>query len=450
MRHVFPLPIARGARAVPVAAFFLARSALAIDAFPDSIYGSGFEACSGYECAQVHCAGSGTTSISGTVYAPNGTLPLPNVEVYVPNASVAAFVDGPNAPRCDVAPTGHPLVATLTDANGNFTLENMPAASNVPVVILAGKWRRQITVASVPQCTNTQLAADATRLPRDHTEGDIAHIAVATGSADAFECLIRKIGIVDAEFSISSGNGRIHLFSGTSGSATNHFDLANGGATFASASTLWASSATLSAYDQVMLACDGSQNPGSTISGAALSAMTDYANAGGRVYLAHWQNYWLQANASWAAVATWNNLPNPTDPLAAQVASEFPQALIEYTWLVTTGASPVPGTLSIYGSRQTAISIDGNVARRWIYATANAQPSIQLFAFATPVGASPSSQLGRVAFTDIHDYVGDTSSSSVAFPSGGCGTPLASLTPQEKALVYATFDLQRCVGSTGE
>jgi hypothetical protein len=421
-------------------------AAFAIDAFPDSLFGSDFEACSGYRCAQVHCAGTGTTSISGTVYAPNATLPLPNVEVYVPNAGVDAFVDGPNAPRCDVAPSGHPLVATLTDANGNFTLTNMPATSNVPVVLLAGKWRRQITVASVPQCANTPVDVTLTRMPRTHFEGDIAHLAVITGAADGIECLVRKTGVDDTEFSTSAGSGRIHLYGGTSGAATNHFDAAHGSATFASATTLWASSAALSAYDQVMLGCDAGPNPGSAITAGALTAMQTYADAGGRVYFAHWNNYWLQQTAAWSSIATWANPGDPPNPLLAQVASDFPQALIEYNWLYATGASLMAGTLSINQPKQTAISIDGNVARRWIYATANNQPSVQVFSFATPVGTAAASQLGRVLFTDMHDAA-DTSGSAKAFPSG-CTT--AGVTAQEKALLYATFDLQRCVGSTGE
>ena len=347
------------------------------------------------------------------------------------------------------SPSGHPLAATLTDANGHFTLANMPAATNVPVVLLAGKWRRQISVASVPQCTNTPLDAAQTRLPVNHVEGDIAHIAVVTGSADGLECLIRKVGINDAEFSTNAGNGRIHLFAGTGGSSTYHFDAASGGAVFASGSTLWASSAALSAYDQVMLACDGIANPGSAISPGALIAMQAYADEGGRVYFAHWHNYWLQHVASWSGVATWNDLATPPDPLAAQVATDFPQAFVEATWLMTTGASASFGTLSIHGPRQTAISIDGNVARRWIYATANSQPSMQVFTFTTPVGALPSNQIGRVLFTDMHDN-SDFSSTAKAFPSGVCTSPTGNLTPQEKALIYATFDLQRCVGSTRE
>jgi hypothetical protein len=180
--------------------------------------------------------------------------------------------------------------------------------------------------------------------------------------------------------------------------------------------------------------------------------MKAYADAGGRVYFSHWHNYWVQSIAAWP-VATWNNgLGSPSSPITGQVAQDFAQAAIHYDWLVATGASVTPGTLSISGGRQTAISIDTNLARRWIYldTTSNSQPSVQLFTFTTPVTAAASAQHGRVLFTDMHDFVGDSSSTSKAFPPGGCVTPLASLTQQEAALAYATFDLQRCVGSTKE
>lgn len=415
------------------------------DAFPDTIRFDGFEAC-GLQCLRPNCPSDGTTSLSGTIFAPNGTLPLPNVEVYVPNASVAAFVDGPNAVRCDQAPSGHPLVATLTDANGNFLLRDVPATTNLPVVVLAGKWRRQVTVANVPACANTALDPALTRLPSNHTEGDIAHIALVTGSSEALECLMRKTGVADSEFTTSAGSGRIHLYAGANGAS--QFDLANGGAAFTSSLSFWTSSANLSAYDQVMAACGGSQNPGNSEPQSALDAMRSYADAGGRIYLSHWQNYWIQAGATpWNTLATWNP-QNDLNSIVAQVNSSFPQASTLETWLSAVGASAMPGTLSIIGAKQTATALNESTARKWIYQamTTNGLPGFQYFTFTTPAEAAPTAQTGRVLFTEIHSSPGD--SPGGAFPSGECTS--STLTPQDYALLYGIFDLQRCVGSTRE
>src|ERR1035441_6752436 len=57
------------------------------------------QACVGLQCLQTqNCPANSPTSISGVVYAPNGTDPLPNVTVYIPNAPVAAFTPGVSCP----------------------------------------------------------------------------------------------------------------------------------------------------------------------------------------------------------------------------------------------------------------------------------------------------------------------------------------------------------------
>jgi N-acetylneuraminic acid mutarotase len=160
---------------------------------------------------QVTCSGTATTSISGTVYAPNGVDPLPNAVVYVPNAAVDAFTPSVSCDNCAQA-SGSPLVGGTTAVDGTFRLTNVPAGSNVPLVVQIGRWRRQVTIPNVTACANTAVSTSLTRLPRNKSEGDIPKQAFVTGEKDALECVLRKIGVEDTEFTNALGNGRIHLY----------------------------------------------------------------------------------------------------------------------------------------------------------------------------------------------------------------------------------------------
>ncbi len=84
-------------------------------------------------------------------------------------------------------------------------------SENIPLVIQIGKWRREIVVPSVNPCVDNALEDGTVRLPRDSSEGNLPKIAVVRGASDALECLFRKIGIPDSEFTTDAGDGRIHL-----------------------------------------------------------------------------------------------------------------------------------------------------------------------------------------------------------------------------------------------
>lgn len=303
-------------------------------------------------------------------------------------------------------------------------------------------------VPSFPACTNAALATPQTRLPRTLEDGDIPRIAIATGESDSIECLMRKTGVADSEFGIGGSAAPIQLYTS---SGASHFDSAHGGAVFGVASAgLWASETLLSAHDDLLLACDGNQllKPQS-----ALDAMKDYADAGGRVYMGHYQNYWLQANAaSWMGLANWNNnLPFPNGPLSANVDVSHPQGAILSAWLTAANATATPGMITLTGPRHTLVSIDEGIARRRLYNDdVDGVPSVQLFSTTLPVEAAPSAQKSRLIFSDMHPSAPDSSASGSAFPSSGCLSPVTTITPQDAVLLYAVFDLERCVDSSRE
>ena len=170
------------------------------------------QTCTGLACQQQTCPGNQTTIISGVVYAPNGTDPLPNVTVYVPNAAVDAFTAGVSCPVVGAPPSGSPLVGTTSNADGSFVIGNVPVGTNIPLVIVSGRWRRQLVIPSVSACGTTTLPADFAVMPKNQTQGDIPKIAVATGSVDQVECVLRKVGIDDAEFHASSDSSLRRVF----------------------------------------------------------------------------------------------------------------------------------------------------------------------------------------------------------------------------------------------
>jgi hypothetical protein len=425
----------------------------------------GGTACVNLQCKQTTCTPStATTSISGTVFDPAGTHPLPNVNVYVPNGTVAALTSGASCDACSSGLSGFPLVKTTTGIDGKFSLTNMPVGTNIPVVIQLGKWRRQITVTTA-KCADTPVGAGLTRLPRNKTEGDIPKIALATGGADALECLLRKIGIDDTEFTNPTGTGRVNLYTGSGGTAK--YSATLGGAAFPSATQLWnsvnpvAMTPTvygLKGYDVTLLGCEG-QDTVANKTTAALEAMQDYANLGGRVFGSHYHYAWMRhavaplpaAYLKWGTMVTWNTtLVTLADGTKETVLTTFPKATQMNQWMqspaiaAATVSPPNPSTFPVSGGRASITKInDTTDTLLWIQTVTGATP--QYFSFDTPVGVTPA--CGRFVFSDIHVSSGDTPGAA-NFP-GGCTTPKTSMTPQELALEFMFFDLASpvCGGS---
>jgi hypothetical protein len=313
-------------------------------------------------------------------------------------------------------------------------------------VIQVGKWRRQITVPHVAQCTDTPLTdTNLTRLPRNQSEGDLPKIAIALGGSDSLECLLRRIGIDEAEFTLPTDTGRVNLYAGDTPATTM---VKNGASvTLPSADTLWSSQSTMMGYDMMILSCEGTDN--NSRSSAQYDAVHGYADQGGRIFGSHWHNGWINPNNyPYPAVVKFaSGAHGFTTDITAQIDSSFPKGMAFQDWLVNVGASTTPGELVIHGAEHSVDSTltdptsGALLAQRWIYgqdATKNT-PMVQYFSFTTPVAAK---ECGRMVFSDLHVSTGSGDTTKVPFPTG-CS--MNELTPQEKALEFMLFDLSSCV-----
>ncbi|MEO8706029.1 MAG: carboxypeptidase regulatory-like domain-containing protein [Kofleriaceae bacterium] len=421
------------------------------------------DACVGIECDVVDCGKMSLppTSISGKVFAPNGTLPLNGVNVYVPREALPAFVEGATCDRCATTLPGSPVVQTVSDAHGNFKLDNVPAGSNIPLVITTGKWRRQVTIPTVASCGDNAIGAADTSLPKSRAEGDIPKIAITTGSADTMECLVRKLGLADSEIS-PSGDARIHLYAGNGVDKLKNGFAGGSNASLNGAQAFWDSFDNLKAYDIVILSCEGSQVGGTPKSQGALDAMKQYSDIGGRVFASHWHNIWIggrfqggtnPTQATWAPIATWTAADSdPGDPiLIDEVANPKGGLFAEWMLDPMVGGSTVRDQIALADEagggttgRRTATTLDVARGERWVKTSTGDSP--QMFQFTTPVEVANDQRCGKVVFTDMH-VSGQSDNQNGDYPDnclGGANN--LTLTPQEKALAFMFFDIAGCVG----
>jgi len=423
---------------------------------PNVCPGSG-GVCTGIQCNVATCPNGAMTTLSGTVTDPAGVNPIYNALVYVPNAPLDPVPMGASCDLCNATASGSPITSTLTDTAGHFQLLNVPNGPNVPLVIQVGKWRREVSIATVTSCVDNPIAdPDLTRLPRTQAEGNIPLIALTTGNADALECLLRRIGIADTEFTTDTGAGRVHLYYGGdltsptgNGVGTNSF---SGGAAFASAGTLWSNLPKLNGYDIMMLSCEGGQfGPAKQ---PYIANPAAYLNAGGRVFFDHDHFYWLRSgSAAFQGTATYiGNGAKMPEPITGYVNTTFPKGTALADWLVNVAATPTRTQLGIYQGQHSVSAVNAPT-QAWITVPMNPndammRPSIQYMTFNTPVGAAQDAQCGRAVFTDLHMNAavngagGDNSDPTKPFPTE-CKTN--GMTPQAKALEFMFFDLSSCV-----
>jgi hypothetical protein len=304
-------------------------------------------------------------------------------------------------------------------------------------------------MASVPACTETPISnTDLTRLPRNKSEGNIPKFAIATGGSDALECLLRKIGVDEAEFTNDQGAGRVHLFQGYRASPT----IATGGASspLTPVDQLWSSAASMMRYDIVLMACEGDSGQSEGRSAAEYQAVRGYGDMGGRVFGSHYHTNWVrsedgQPNAGYPMVAKFAS-GEGTLPVGftSTIDTSFPKGKAMNDWLAKLGATPTPGMLAVNdGTKHLVDATVAGVSQQWLFGMdpSKKTPAVQYFSFTAPVGQK---ECGRMIFSDLHVSQGGGDLAAVTFPTR-CGALGGELSPQEKVLEFMLFDISSCV-----
>ncbi len=428
------------------------------------------------------------TSITGTVYAPNDTLPLPNALVYVPNGSLTypygltsfsdGIGDGTTCDTCAAEASGAPLVQTTSAYDGTFTLKNVPAGVAFPIVIQLGRWRKVVNVPAVTSCTTFAVDPTTTRFPITQNEGgsadNIPLFAISTGAADALECVLMKMGISTSEFvdGATTKTGRVQFYK----NATDSTSSGTGpGATLDSktpkATKLYdtiGGSTHINAYDAVIFGCRGGDLNEDDGNGA-LANVFNYANGGGRVFTTHFGYDWLDSDfesasptndmwskdsATWVpntsyvkgTKSTWANTGSSTKAIVSTSANGgiFAQWLgVPAVNALAAGSTASVPLVTIDDPRNDAdVPLQSGV-ENWIQADeVSGDNRLLQMAFNTPINAA--TQCGRVIYSDFHVSVVNTTNSStkgLTFPNE-CSSTFSA---QEKILAYTIFNLTQCI-----
>ncbi len=388
------------------------------------------------------CSGV-NTALTGTVYAPNGTDPIPNVRVYAAvtnNPYPATYCD-----KCD-APIDPVYSATYTAANGTFSLDlnEVPSGATIDFTIQIGRFRKH-TILDVTACQSVAVSpASATVLPGNSQAGDIPSIVVSSGNVDHLDVVLTNLGIT--QYDCYEGRK-------TTGASTATCQEPAG----VNIADILADATTLDAYNMAFLSCA----PGAyaefiqTVDQATMTANTeDWVSGGGRIFVTDTAyDYIAQAFPSDITWAGPGGTPQPVDGANIGCAPDgpgdsSPHAVLYTTtvddsllgqWLTLEGfASGTPPVASIQGFYQpwstiqslptsSSLIIDGVVPIDPTYPTTFCEAPTE-----TDVPLTTQFEVGtcgRVVFSSFHTYT---------------GTGASSMAANEKIMEYLIFAAAEC------
>jgi hypothetical protein len=429
------------------------------------------------------------TILTGRVITPGRDDANTGNQVGVPNATVYLLrstnvadlpaiptgipADGMSCDRCEDQMLGPVLAGAVTDATGAFTIEEfVPVGVEIVLVVKVGRFRRAttLTLPASAACQTTALPTtlpdNPARLPRDMMDGlavNIPHVAVTTGSVDAMECVLEKMGLSHAEFANPGGAERVNLYRG--GPTTTGTPPGTGARMDDStphATALYSDPATLQSYDLVIADCEGADwDQTFTERDASGANVREFVNRGGRMFASHWSYSWLAENGTdpydpmnpiatgLGPAATWTSNGMMTSMGTGAISVGRPAASPRIQnfadWMVNENVTMAPAyTFAVIDPRDQNTAI-GASSEEFVYRQDGNNMSVQQFSFNTPYAAPAEASCGRVAYSAFHVSAGGTMDpfADSIFPMHCMG----DLTNQEKVLLYMLFDLGACIGT---
>ncbi len=416
-----------------------------------SIAGDGAADAGTFTCEDGFCnvdAACRPPTLTGRVFDPAGLNPLADVAVFIPSDPAGLPAISPGSPSCTPPPVvGQYVAAAVTDATGLFRLQGVATGSAVPVTVFLGKWRRTVTVTVANACGDNPVPDGTLRLPKNRSEGDMPKMALVTGGADNLACLLQGIGVDANEFTAPGGGGRVEVYRGVGGADVSGAGAGGAGDCTGPSCPLWASPASLAAYDVVLLGCEGGENL-QTKPAAAMQSMHDWLGSGGRLFAVHFENVWFSRGpADFRRAATWVDGPASGAAGPFQINTALLRGMTFQRWAQAAGAADVSGAVALDPQYVATSVADGGAAAAWIL-----DESTQFVDGGTITGSvkaltvsvpplpgdggfvTESSPCGKALLTDIHP--GGTAVQSPV-PSACAVTGLSA---GDKALEFLFFD----------
>ncbi|MDB4947075.1 MAG: Tryptophan synthase alpha chain [Labilithrix sp.] len=347
-------------------------------------------------------------NVSGTVYAPNGSLPLSNTLVYMTKDEPGAIPEGAYCDTCVTLPEN---TFAYSAPDGTFAFTTTLPVGDAYLVVQKGQFRR-VRKIKIKEGGDLSLEKADTTLPgrSDVSKGDdVPHMAILKDSTDfdAIDESLQKLGITD-----------LHI-------ENDHSMLEN--------------LAELMKYHIVFIPC-GSKSDKYMTSDTAKANLQAFVAAGGKLYVTDWSYEFVRqpfpGYISWDAESATIGSAATLDEWDAP-ATAADQGLGD--WLAATGDATfeVKGNWTSISGLNVVPSKDVNgdpvdvTPKVWVTAVKDGSGQER------PTTVSFENQCGRVLFSTYH---------TEAATGGGGGFGLLA---QEKALLYVLLEVGVCVGPTG-